>query len=413
MAMHPQRQRKLSIGGRKLLLLLLAALIYLVLYHLPPPPKTKNNTSSNRKAPKYDVDTTPRFLHLSSFREDPDSEYEKRVSDALLEIERNALRASNWDTSAEDRIWQVALGKYIERESDSLEFERENSGWKYSLVDDKKASKFITEIFSSVPDLKKMYDSYPYHVIRSDLIRYLILWYYGGFYADMDVYPARAIKECPALEPLWEDGSKSPNVSLVVGIEIDEPHASPRLMREWRWIRRYQLIQYTIYAPRRFSPILREVIVRVMAHTRRQINQSNFLRGPRYKENTILEVTGPGVFTDAVLDVLSRTLPPTHSLVESSVNADADIGDLVSPSTGVTQRRVTWAPFNRIREPVCVDASEAMDGKPMGGVCILPVNVWGNGQRHSGAEGFSSKHACINHRFGRTWRKGWLEYFFG
>ncbi|GAB1199252.1 hypothetical protein APSETT444_008598 [Aspergillus pseudonomiae] len=395
MATIPKRQRKLTIGGRKLIFLLLAALIYPVQYHLPPPPKTKNNTSSNRKAPEYDVDTTLRFLHLSSFREDPDSEYEKRISDALLEIERKALRERNWDTSAEDRIWQVALGKYIERESDSFEFEEENRGWKYTLVDDKKASKFITEfiteIFSSVPDLKKLYDSYPYHVIRSDLIRYLILWYYGGFYANIDVYPARVIKECPALEPLWEDGPKSLNVSLVVGTEIDEPHASPRLMREWRWIRRYQLIQYTI----------------------RQISQSNLLRGPRYKENTILEVTGPGVFTDAVLDVLSQTLPPTHSLVESSVNADADIGDLVSPSTGVTQRRVTWAPFNRIKEPVCVDASEAMDGESMGGVCVLPVNVWGNGQRHSGAEGFSSKHACINHRFGRTWRKGSMEYFFG
>ncbi|KNG82348.1 hypothetical protein ANOM_010087 [Aspergillus nomiae NRRL 13137] len=324
MATIPKRQRKLTIGGRKLIFLLLAALIYLVLYHIPPPPKTKNNTSSNRKAPEYDVDTTPRYLHLSSFREDPDSEYEKRISDALLEIERKALRERNWDTSAEDRIWQV-------------------------LVDDKKASKFITEIFSGVPDLKKLYDSYPNHVIRSGLIRYLILWYYDGFYTDMD-----------------EDGPRSLNVSLVVGTEIDEPHASPRLMR-----------------------------------------------GPRYKENTILEVTGPGVFTDAALDVLSQTLSPTHSLVESSVNADADIGDLVSSSTGVTQRRVMWAPFNRIKELVCVDASEAMDGKPMGGVCVLPVNVWGNGQRHSGAEGFRSKHACINHRFGRTWRKGWMEYFFG
>ena len=131
--MIPQRQRKLSIGGRKLILLLLAVLIYVVLYHLPPPPKTKNNTSSNRKAPEYDVDTTPRFLHLSSFREDPDSEYEKRVSDALLEIERKALRESNWDTSTEDRIWQVTLGKYIERESDSLAFEQDNNGWKYSV----------------------------------------------------------------------------------------------------------------------------------------------------------------------------------------------------------------------------------------------------------------------------------------
>ncbi|KAE8355950.1 hypothetical protein BDV28DRAFT_11481 [Aspergillus coremiiformis] len=409
--MGSRRQKMLSIhtiGVRKLTLVFLVVLIYLVVYHLPPPPKTKNNTRADRQPPTYDVDTTPRYLHSSRFREDPDSEYEKKVSDALSEIEGNARRREhNWDSSTDDRIWQVALGKYIERDTDSIEFEQENREWAYS------ASKLITETFSSVPDLKQLYDSYPYHVIRSDLIRYLLLWYYGGFYADMDVYPARSIKTCPALQPLWNDEARRLNVSLVVGIEIDEPHASPRLMREWRWIRRYQLIQYTMYAPRRFSPILREVIVRVLAHTRQHIKHSNFFRGPQYKENTILEVTGPGVFTDAVLDVLSQTLPPTHKLVESSVDADADIGDLVSSSTGVTQRRVTWAPFNRIREPVCVDASEASEGKSMGGVCVLPISVWGNGQRHSGAENFRSIHACVNHRFGRTWRKGWMEYFFG
>jgi hypothetical protein len=137
-------------------------------------------------------------------------------------------------------------------------------------------------------------------------------------------------------------------------------------MREWRWIRRYQLIQYTMYAPRRFSPLLRETIVRVLSHTRRHIGQSSSFRRPQYKEKTILEVTGPGVFTDVVLDVLSQTLPPTHKLVESSVDSDAPIGDLVFPSTGVTQRRVTWAPFHGIRDPVCVDPWEVS-------VCYLSV----------------------------------------
>ncbi|KAF7589309.1 hypothetical protein BBP40_004496 [Aspergillus hancockii] len=400
-------------GARKLSLLILAASIYFILYHLPPPPKTQNNTRADRKSPKYDVETTPRYLHQSPFRDGPDSEYERKISDALLDIERETVQAKGYDSSVEDRIWQIMLGKYVDRGADSIHFEEENSEWTYNLVDDAQGSKFITEIFSSVPDLKKVYDTYPYHVIRADLLRYLLLWYYGGFYADIDVFPARSIKTCPALEPVWSDGKRNPNISLVVGTEIDEPHASPRLMREWRWVRRYQLIQYTMYAPRRFSPLLRETIVRVLAHTRQHVKQSGFFRGPQYKENTILEVTGPGLFTDVVLDVLSRTLPPTHKLIESSVESDAPIGDLVSPSTGVTQRRVTWAPFHGIRDPVCVDDSESLEGKSMGGLCVLPISVWGNGQRHSGSEGFHSRHACINHRFGRTWRKGWMEYFFG
>ncbi|KAE8418983.1 hypothetical protein BDV36DRAFT_252746 [Aspergillus pseudocaelatus] len=415
--MGSRRQRKQlcvrTLGTRKLSLLLLAAIFYFIMYHLPPPPKTKNNTNSDRKPPKYDIDTTPRFLHLSPFRENPDTEYERQVSKALSEIQSETLRKNNGDIFAEEKIWQIALGRNVKRESDSFKFEQKNGDWEYSLIDDIKAYKFITDIFSSVPELKKLYNSYPYHVIRSDLIRYLLLWYYGGFYADMDVYPAQSIKSCPALEPLWDSDTKSRNISLVIGIEIDEPHASPRLMHEWRWTRRYQFIQYTIYAPRRFSPILLEVIVRALSHTRQHIMQSNFIIGPQYKENTILEITGPGVFTDTVLDIMSQTLPPTHNMIELSIDADTGVGDLISPSTGITQRRVTWAPFTKISEPVCVDDSEAIKGKSMGGICILPISVWGNGQRHSGSESFSSRQACINHRFGRTWRKGWMEYFFG
>lgn len=94
-----------------------------------------------------------------------------------------------------------------------------------------------------------------------------------------------------------------------------------------------------------------------------------------------MEISGPGVFTDAVLDTLSRSLPPTNSLVEQSVGADLGIGDLKMQRTGITQRRVTWAPFFGIKEPVCVDASEARDedGDGMGGLCVLPVNAWANG----------------------------------
>ena len=184
-----------------------------------------------------------------------------------------------------------------------------------------------------------------------------------------------------------------------------------------------------MYAPRRFSPLLRKAIVRALAHTKQHKDRSGWLRGPKYNEKTILEVTGPGVFTDAVLDALSETLPTSHPLVRSSVEADAEIGDLLVPMAGEEKKRyksnakdgyeiqrndrVTWAPFHGLRQPLWVDATEAADGKDMGGLGVMPISVWGNGQRHSGAENFRSAHACINHRFGRTWKKGWWEYMFG
>ncbi|KAL2010634.1 hypothetical protein VTN00DRAFT_6441 [Thermoascus crustaceus] len=214
------------------------------------------------------------------------------------------------------------------------------------------------------------------------------------------------------------------NISLILGIEIDEPYASPRLMRDWHWSRCYGFIQYTMYAPRRFRPVLRKTIVQVLSHTRAHNRKNLLFSRWRYDEKTILEVTDPGVFTDAVLDVLSESLPSNHDLIKKSIDADQGVGDLAVVSDDnahindnndnkeTMRKRVTWAPFHRLQTPIWVDSSESEE-EDMGGLGVLPVNVWGNGQRHSGSEHFGSAQACINHRFGRTWKKGWWEYLFG
>lgn len=255
-----------------------------------------------------------------------------------------------------------------------------------------------------------MYHSYPYDVLRADLLRYLILWYHGGYYADVDIFPARAIDECPALDPVFSSNpEEKPTVSLILGVEIDEPYASPQLLRAWRWTRSYQFIQYTMYAPRRFSPLLRRAIVRTLSHTRLLHQQSGFFSRWNYNQNTILEISGPGMFTDAILDTLSETLPETHPLVAASVEKDKEAGELSSPGGG-SLKRVTWAPFHELDEAVWIDAADADD---MGGLGVVPVQVWGNGQRHSHAGNFKSKEACVNHRFGGTWKKSWHEVLFG
>lgn len=289
------------------------------------------------------------------------------------------------------------------------------------LVSDAKALEFVTTELSAIPEIASVYRSYPYNVLRADLLRYLLLWYYGGFYADTDVIPAKPIKECPALQPVFTSISNhsgvptvSPAVSLVVGVEIDEPYATRQFMRDWRWTRRYGFLQYTMYAPRRFSPLLREIIVRAISHTHQYESQRwGLFRRLRYTQKAILMVTGPDVVTDTILDTVSTSLPSTHPLVQESVRADAEIGDLVSPETGATQQRVTWAPFHRLQHTLCIAEDEAIPTAPMGGLCVLPISVWGNGQRHSQAEGFRSPHACINHRFKGSWKKGWRRYISG
>ncbi|KAJ5114312.1 hypothetical protein NUU61_000071 [Penicillium alfredii] len=362
------------------------------------------------------VEDRPRYLYHSPFRTNPDLEYERQLSDALIAIERE-VSASHGNEDTADTLWQIMLKDRDARTQDSLQFEEKNSEWRYSLVTSDFADEFVKKTLASVPELARLYYAYPHFVLRGDLLRYLILWYFGGYYADIDVYPARSIKSCPSLRnSVFKETGVDPEISLVVGIEIDEPFASPQKMRDWHWVRRYGFLQYTMYAPRRFSPLLREVIIRVLSHTKRHLDQSSFIWGAKYNELTTLEITGPGVFTDAILDALSDTLPASHPLISGSVKADAGLGDLVPPSSGASEQRVTWAPFHGIKEPLCVDASDAKKGKRMGGLCALPVNAWGNGQRHSGSEPFNSIHACINHRFKGTWKpwkQGWKKRYFG
>ncbi|CAG8237679.1 unnamed protein product [Penicillium olsonii] len=391
--------------------------IWFLFYHLPSPPVTQNNTRAGRPSPKNQAEERPHFLFRSPFRKSPDLKYEEKISNALERLAQVVLSRNHGNSISEERIWQVALGDGM-RGADSQEFEARNDEWAYTVFRDQKATEFVTTELSTIPDIADAYNSYPHHVLRADLLRYLLLWYYGGFYEDMDVFPARSIKSCSALQSFFPTSKDSiqdntPNVSLVVGVEVDEPYASPQFMRDWHWTRSYGLIQYTMYAPRRFSPLLREAIVHVLSHTREhRKSHGGLFWSATYDEKTVLGVTGPDVFTDSILDTLSSSLPENHTLIQQSIAADAGIDDLVS-ETGEALKQVSWAPFHRVQDPICVQDHEHINGQSHGGLCVLPVSVWGNGQRHSKAGGFNDISACINHRFGRTWKKGWWEYIFG
>ncbi|KAJ5725059.1 uncharacterized protein N7483_006416 [Penicillium malachiteum] len=321
--------------------------------------------------PSIPNDEQPHYLHRSKFRTNPDMEYESHLSSAMRIIERKEQYIYG-DDEASDILWQMLLEDKLTHENrgqDSLLMEERNAEWIYKVS-------MTSNAEANFGSLATLYHSYPHFVQRSDLLRYLILWYFGGYYADMDVIPSRSIKDCPAIQESTERNNS--DISLILGIEIDEPFASSQEMKFWHWVRRYGFAQYTMYAARRFSPLLREVIVRVISHTNRHLDESNIFLGPQYNEMTTLELTGPGVFTDAILDVLSDSLPDFHPLVTKSINADIGIGDLDSP-----KQRVSWAPFHRLQQPFCVEGSETRSGKDFGGLCILPVNVWANGQRHS------------------------------
>lgn len=284
-------------------------------------------------------------------------------------------------------------------------------------MSDHDASALVSEELATVPGFQHLFSA-PYRpILRADLLRYTLLWHYGGFYADIDVHPVRSVDSCKAMLPLFASDSNL-HISLVVGIEVDEPYASARRRKYWRWDGTHGFIQYTMYAPRPFSPILRHAIIRSIAHAAKHEQEETpwYRPADKFSGAAVLQITGPGMFTQTVLDVLSETLPSNHSLKTVARQKDACPGDGPVRSEAEQRERVTWAPFHRLSEPYWINDADSIMGtstsnstQGSGGLGVLPVNVWGNGQKHSGAENFRSSQACVNHHFAGTWKKSWLH----
>jgi alpha 1,6-mannosyltransferase len=130
--------------------------------------------------------------------------------------------------------------------------------------------------------------SLPLPILKADYFRYLLLLARGGIYADIDT---------EALKPahLWlPETSPSNSVGLIVGIEADPTR------EDWNmwYARRIQFCQWTFRA-KAGHPVLREVVARITAVTLKRKEEGR-LQGDGMQSLTIIEWTGPAVWTDAI-----------------------------------------------------------------------------------------------------------------
>lgn len=64
--------------------------------------------------------------------------------------------------------------------------------WKYIFWDDEKCRALVAKFF---PKFLKIFDSYPYPIQRADSVRYLMLYIYGGLYADLDMMAKKPVDD--------------------------------------------------------------------------------------------------------------------------------------------------------------------------------------------------------------------------
>jgi mannosyltransferase OCH1-like enzyme len=72
------------------------------------------------------------------------------------------------------------------------EWQRLHPDWLYILWTDKDIRNHIK---NNHPDFLELHDNYEYPIQRADMIRYFILYDYGGLYSDLDLYPSENIEK--------------------------------------------------------------------------------------------------------------------------------------------------------------------------------------------------------------------------
>ena len=85
-------------------------------------------------------------------------------------------------------FWDKNISPNIQSRIDT--WKRLHPDYKYILWDKKNSREFIKKKFNWFLGL---YDSYPYDVQRTDVLRYFLLYHYGGIYSDIDLEPIKDI----------------------------------------------------------------------------------------------------------------------------------------------------------------------------------------------------------------------------
>lgn len=231
----------------------------------------------------------------------------------------------------------------------------QHPGFIHEVVTDDAAYQLVKYLYASVPEVIEVYASMPLPVLKADFFRYLILLARGGIYSDIDT---QALK--PATEWLPNNFDRS-TVGLVVGIEAD---AADRKDWENWYSRRIQFCQWTIQS-KPGHPALRDLVATITEDTLRMKRQG--ILKEKMMDKSIVEFTGPAIFTDAVFSYFNNDSFFDYSARNTNISAT----DLV----GITSH------------------------KKVGDVIVLPITSFSPGVEQMGAKGIDDPMAFVKHEF--------------
>ena len=158
--------------------------------------------------------------------------------------------------------------------------------WEYCFYDDIDCENFVKEFF---PQFLEIYNSMEKPVMKADMFRYLVVYKYGGVYADIDTLCLKSLND------LLDDSQ------MIVGIDLDFNNKLLRFSPMYKYYKKNninkQYAQY-IFMSTIKNPILLEVV--------ENISQNNLDSNQHI--NVFLK-TGPGIFTKIVDKYVKKKYP--------------------------------------------------------------------------------------------------------
>ncbi|KZT51458.1 glycosyltransferase family 32 protein, partial [Calocera cornea HHB12733] len=267
-------------------------------------------------------------------------------------IQALATPPANPPTPIPKKIWQT----HRSEESSPLdttrtwwETNRDVDGWNRTFLSDEGADQWVREWLGAPQEseIAWVWNTLPRGVLRSDMLRYLVLLLEGGVYSDTDTV---------CLKPISRWG-RFAEVGVIIGVEADVGTRPD--WHQW-WPRPLQIVQWTLAAPPH-HPMMLDALRRVHAATAFAASWLE-LGGPM----SVMEWTGPGVFTDAALTYLTSATAP---------------------------RDFSWPLLRGLDKPIRV-----------ADVTVLPVTGFSPNTGMFGAGSSASEQAMVEHKFAGSWK---------
>jgi mannosyltransferase OCH1-like enzyme len=234
-----------------------------------------------------------------------------------------------------------------------------NPDYRYEVLTDGNELHYVEEHFGprgfDRPDIVNFFRDLNDHIVKADMLRYLIMYAEGGLWADIDV---------EALKPMSKFIPPRYNVKdidMVIGVEIDEPDwaAHPILGPKSR-----SFCQWTFMCKPEL-PVMMRLVEHIMTWLGEVAgNQTVPISQVKLDFDQIISGTGPSAFTEAIM-------------AEMNILAQKE-----------GQKEVVWDDFHDISE-----------SKVVSRVLVLTVEAFAAGQGHSESGTHDSKTALVKHHY--------------